>query len=217
MNAKRTVRNWIKAALRPKPEPKPQSSASIICDAVPLLIKTQTRLMRLAPLLFDAARIETEIANRVANVTFQLKFGGRSWSAAELDALAHVPDPGPAAEPKIRQDLPLEAWAALSQEQQEEVRFHHRVSHLVWDVLLTAQIGVHVELLCGEVKFSEALKLIHRGLDLEQFLCCWSPALPVALPAVTENPARDRSDQKLIDMMARIRGWQTDLTSKEAA
>src|SRR3954447_25613669 len=100
MNAKRTVRNWIRAALRPKPEPKPQSSASIVCHAVPLLIKTQKRLMKVAPLLFDADRIEAGVSSRVADVAFKVKYGGRVWSAAERDALAPVPDPGPAPEPK---------------------------------------------------------------------------------------------------------------------
>src|SRR5438045_9133928 len=109
MNAKQTLRRWVKSALRPKPEPKPQSSASIICQAVPLLIKTHKQLMKIAPLLFDADRIEAAVSSRVADVTFKVKYGGRSWSAAELDAMADVPDPGPAAEPEIRHDLALAA------------------------------------------------------------------------------------------------------------
>src|SRR3954465_15630706 len=74
MNAKRTLRNWIKAALRPGAEPKPRSSASIICDAVPLLIRTQQRLMKLAPLLFDADRIEAAVSKRLDDVLFKVKF-----------------------------------------------------------------------------------------------------------------------------------------------
>src|SRR5689334_11177657 len=209
MNAKRTLRNWVKAALRPTPGPKPQSSASIVCDAVPLLIKTEKQLMKLAPLLFDAARIEEEVSKRVWDVTFQEKFGGRSWSAAELDALAHVPDPGPAAEPNIRQDIPLEAWAALSSRQQEEVRFYWRFCELIWDILLKAQKGLEVEMFSGELKISEALKLIRCGLELDNFRSRGSPALPDSLPLVTEQPAEDPKDPKLVEMMEQISNWQS--------
>ena len=217
MNAKRTLRNWVKAALRPKADPKPQSSASILCDAVPLLIKTEKRLMKLVPLLFDAARIEEEVSKRVWDVTFKEKFGGRSWSAAELDALAHVPDPGPAAEPKIRQELPLQAWAVLSPTEQDEVRFHWRFSNLIWDVLRKAQNGLDSELLCGEVEFGEALRLIRRGVELEMFYTRWRPAVPDALPAENEKPAQDPADPKLIDLMSKVRTWQSELTLKQAA
>jgi hypothetical protein len=217
MNVKRTLRTWTKAALRPKPDPKPQSSASIVCDAVPLLIKTEKRLMKLAPLLFDTARIEEEVSKRVWDVTFQEKFGGRSWSASELDALAHVPDPGPAAEPKIRQDIPLEAWAALSPRQEEEVSFYWRFCELIWDVLLKAQKGLEVEMFSGELKISEALKLMRCGLELDNFRSRWSPALPDSLPLVTEQPAEDHQDPKLIKMMEQISNWQSEINLKMAA
>lgn len=217
MNAKRTLRNWIKAALRPKPEPKPQSSASIICDAVPLLIKTEKRLMKLAPLLFDADRIEEEVSRRLHDVLFKVKFGGRSWSAAELDAMPDIPDPRPAAEPKIRQDLAVEAWTALSPKEQEEVRFHYRFSDLIWDVLLNAQKGLEAELQCGELKVNEALKLLCCGLNLDKFRRRWSPALPASLPSETDKPAQAPSDPKLVSLMARVRSWQSDLSLQEAA
>jgi hypothetical protein len=173
--------------------------------------------MKLAPLLFDADRIEAAVSKRLDDVLFKVKFGGRSGSAAELDAMPDIPDPRPAAEPRIRQYLSVEAWAALSLKEKEEVRFHWRFSHLIWDVVLSAQKGLDSELLCGEVEFSESLKLIHRGIDLAKFCRRWSPALPAALPSETETPAQAPSDQKLIDLMARVRAWQSDLTLKEAA
>ena len=111
----------------------------------------------------------------------------------------------------------MEAWAALSPEQQEEVRVHWHFSRLIWRVLRSAQKGLDIELLCGELKFSEALRLMHCGVDLERFSRRWSPALPAALPAESDRPAQDPSDPKLVSLMAKVRSWQSELTLKEAA
>jgi hypothetical protein len=85
MNAKRTLRRWVKSALRPKPGRKPPSSVSIICNAVPLLIKTYKRLIKICPLLFDQALIDATLAKHLDEPLLKGSHGGRTHPSPPLE------------------------------------------------------------------------------------------------------------------------------------